>query len=121
MSGSGAQFVATKPTPISGQAGTLIIAGEGTASASVIIADLHNQPMPSGSTVKFDVTGFGSVIGTSTYTWPDTNKNGGSQFSVIVKGETDDLPKGGTLIVTVTTPNGNTSEYTVAKILIEEP
>jgi hypothetical protein len=119
MSGSGAQFVATKPTPVNGLPGTITINGEGTASASVIIADLHNQPMPSGTTVEFNIAGFGSVTGTNSFTWSDTNKNGGSQFSVVVRGEKDDLPKDGTLIVTVTTPNGNESAYTVANILIQ--
>tara|TARA_R110001583_G_scaffold123391_1_gene274831 strand:+ start:14642 stop:16873 length:2232 start_codon:yes stop_codon:yes gene_type:complete len=121
MSGSGAQFIATKPTPLGNVEGTLTIKGEGTASASVIIADLHNQPMPSGTTVKFEVAGFGSVTGPNEFTWSDTNKNGGSEFSVIVKGEKEDLPKEGSLIVTVTTPNGNESAYTVAKISITAP
>ena len=119
MSGSGAQFIATKPLPVNGQAGDLIINGEGTAGASVIIADLHNQPMPSDTKVKFEVAGFGSVTGTSEFTWSDTNKNGGSQFSVVIKGEKEDLPKEGSLIVTVTTPNGNESAYTVANIKIQ--
>ncbi len=119
MSGSGAQFIATKPVPVGGFPGILTINGEGTSSASVIIADLHNQPMPSGTTVEFSLAGAGSIVSTSTFTWPDTNKNGGSQFSVVVKGEKDDLPKEGTLIVTVTTPNGNESAYTVANITIQ--
>ncbi len=119
MSGSGAQFIATKPVPIGGVPGVLTINGEGTASASVIIADLHNQPMPSGTEVKFEVAGFGSVVGTSSFTWSDTNKNGGSKFSVVIKGEKEDLPKEGSLIVTVTTPNGNESAYTVANIVIQ--
>ena len=120
MAGSGAQFIATTPSPLAnGAPGTLTILGEGSASASVIIADLHNQPMPSGTIVEFNIAGSGSVTGTNSFTWSDTNKNGGSQYSVVVKGEKEDLPKNGTLIVTVTTPNGNQSDYTVANISIQ--
>jgi hypothetical protein len=119
MSGSGAQFIATKPVPVGGEAGELFITGEGTASASVIIADLHNQPMPSGSVIEFEIAGFGSIVGPNTFEWSDHNKNGGSQFSVVIKGEKEDLPKSGILLVTVTTPKGNQSAYTVANITIQ--
>jgi hypothetical protein len=81
----------------------LNIVGEGSASASVIISDLHNQPMPAGSVVSFSA-GVGSIVGPSSFIWPNHNKNGGSWFGVTVKGEKE--PKSGQLAITVETPNG---------------
>lgn len=85
---------------------------------TIYSVSINKQLMPSGTKVKFDVAGFGSVVGTSEFTWSDTNKNGGSQFLVVIKGEKDDLPKEGSLIVIVTTSNGNELAYNVANIMI---
>jgi len=115
MSGSNPQFVTTQPAG----GADLIIFGESTANASVIISDLHNQQMPAGSEVEFSVAGFGSVVSETTYIWPNSNKNGGSGYSVTVKGEKEDLPKSGTLWVKVTTPSGVATSYPVANILIQ--
>lgn len=79
------------------------IAGESVGSASFIIADLHNQPMPAGSTVSF-TSSVGSVVSTSSFTWPNDNHNGGRAYGVDIKGEAE--PKRGSLIVEVTTPSG---------------
>lgn len=83
--------------------GTMTIQGKSTGSASIIIADLHNQQMPAGSTVTFTATA-GSVASSSTFEWPSSNYNGGRGFSVIVKGE--EQPNSGSLIVEVETPAG---------------
>jgi hypothetical protein len=115
MSGSFANFVTTQPVGGS----DISIFGEGTANASVIISDLHNQPMPAGSLVEFSVAGFGSVASTSIFTWSNENHNGGTSFSVTVKGEKEDLPKSGTLWVSVTTPAGTETSYAIANILIQ--
>ncbi len=115
MSSSGAVFTTTQPAG----GATIVINGEGTANASVIIADIHNQPMPAGSSVVFSVAGFGSVASQASFTWPNENHNGGLPFAVTVKGEKDNLPKSGTLWVTVTTPKGVESNYAVANILIQ--
>ncbi len=112
MSGSGANFLTTVPAG----GADIVIIGDGTANASVIIADLHNQPMPFGTTVEFNST-VGSIVSADTFTWGSDNNNGGSAFSVTVKGET--TPKTGDLIVTVTTPSGAVSIYTVAPIDIQ--
>jgi len=117
MSGSEAQFVTT--FPVGGQ--DIEIVGEGTGGASVTISDLHNQPMPAGSVVDFSVAGFGSVASTRTFNWPNTNKNGGESYSVTIKGEKEDLPKYGTLWVTVTTPSDVGVSYPVANIVISAP
>jgi len=115
MSGSNPRFVTTLPTG----GADIVISGEGTANASVIISDLHNQPMPATSSVEFSIAGFGSVVSDSNFIWPNFNKNGGSQFSVTIKGEKEDLPKSGTLWVSVTTPSGVVTSYPVANILIQ--
>ena len=98
MSGSHPQL--TRVAPADGQ---INISGEGSASASVIISDLHNQPMPAGTTITFTAA-VGSVIAGSTYTWPNDNHNGGLLFPVTIKGEKE--AKSGPLTLEITTPSG---------------
>jgi hypothetical protein len=94
----------------------IYIAGENVGSGSFIIADFHNQPMPAGSTVAFTAT-VGSIQGSSSYTWPNDNHNGGLVFGVSVKGEAE--PKSGVLIVEVTTPSGAVSSSSQISIIIQ--
>ncbi len=94
----------------------LILQGESTGAASVIIADLHNQPMPSGTTVSFTAT-VGSVVGPSSFTWPNDNHNGGKVFGVSVKGES--TPKTGSIIVEVRTPGGISTVFSPISITIQ--
>ncbi len=115
MSGSVAQTVTVLPA----NGADIIINGEGTASASVIVADLHNQPMPSGTTVEFTLAGSGSIASKATFSWPNENKNGGRAFSVSIKGEKDNLPKEGDLFITITTPSEVAVTYSVAHIIIQ--
>ncbi|XQW83771.1 hypothetical protein ACOYR1_11530 [Thalassotalea piscium] len=56
----------------------LIVPIKGTASFSIVMADLHNQPMPSGSTVSF-ISDIGSIL-SGPSDWLNTNKNGGDTF-----------------------------------------
>jgi hypothetical protein len=84
------------------------IAGENVGSASVIIADLHNQPMPAGSVINFTAT-VGSIVGPSSFTWPSDNHNGGVEWGVSIKGEKE--PKSGSLLVEVVTPSGLTTLF----------
>jgi hypothetical protein len=95
---------------------SLYIAGESTGTVSIVIADLHNQPMPAGTTVTF-VPGVGAVLGGSSYTWPSDASNGGSAFSVAVKGEAE--PTSGPLQIEVTTPGGLTTVFSGINIVIE--
>lgn len=95
---------------------TIYIAGENTGSASVIIADLHNQPMPAGTVVSFTATA-GSVQGSSSFTWPNDNHNGGRSFSVNVKGQEE--PASGNLIIEITTPDEVTTVYGSIGIVIQ--
>ncbi|MEW6996367.1 hypothetical protein AADZ86_01485 [Colwelliaceae bacterium BS250] len=122
MSGSGANFV-RQSTPDASDDDLLNIdnddvvniTGENTGGASVIIADLHNQPMPAGTLIEFTATA-GSIVGPDSFTWPNDNHNGGLSFGVSIEGE--DEPKSGTLIVSVTTPAGVNSTYTGISIVI---
>ena len=94
---------------------TIYIDGESTGSASVIISDLHNQPMPSGTTISFSAS-IGTVQGTSTFTWTNDNHNGGGGFGASVKGTED--PGSGFLSIEVTTPNGSTTIYNSIRIVV---
>ncbi|MDP7591150.1 MAG: hypothetical protein QF552_00320 [Litorilituus sp.] len=94
----------------------LYIKGENSTSTTIVVSDLHNQPMPAGTVVKFIATA-GSVVGPSSFTWPSENHNGGTAFGVTVKGEKE--PKNGNLLVEVTTPNELTTLYSNIAIFIQ--
>jgi len=105
------------PNPVNDPSDSIIyIKGESVGSASVVIADLHNQPMPAGTIVKF-ISTVGSVLGTSSFTWPNDNHNGGRLFGVSVKGEAE--AKSGSLLVEVTTPGGVITTFTGISIIIQ--
>jgi len=95
---------------------TLYIAGESTGVVSVVIADLHNQPMPAGTIISFEAT-VGSVEGTSSFTWPSDGSNSGSSFGVAIKGEADATR--GLLEIKVTTPRGLTTIFSEIEIVIQ--
>ena len=91
------------------------ITGENTGAASVIISDLHNQPMPNGTIIEFTATA-GSIVGPDAFVWSNDNHNGGRAFSVSIEGE--DEPKSGSLIVQITTPSGASTTYSPISIQI---
>jgi hypothetical protein len=95
---------------------TINIAGENTGSATIVVADFHNQPMPSGTIVSFEATE-GSIVGPGSYTGGSDSSNGGSIFSVAVKGAEE--PASGKLIISVETPSGSTSVVDKIDIIIE--
>ncbi len=114
MSGSAANLTLNSPA-----SGTLTLQGESTGSVSVTIADLHGQPMPKGTTVKFTTT-VGSIVGPSSFTWANDNHNGGGMFSVAVKGvNTNGETKTGSVIVEVSTPGGIVSVFTPVSVIIQ--
>ncbi|GLX79994.1 hypothetical protein tinsulaeT_33340 [Thalassotalea insulae] len=115
MSGSNAYFTTISPLSTDGGVPTLVIIGEGSNSAYVVISDLHNQQMPMGSTIEFIATAGSVVDGGGD--WPNSAKNGGLITGVTIKGEKE--PKQGSLIVKVTTPSGVISLHTVAIIDIQ--
>lgn len=85
-------------------AASLTVATKGAVGFSAILADLHNQPLPAGSTVTFEVAGDASIIGKSSFTVPSTNHNGGLGYGVTIKGGEE--PGSAVLTVSVETPNG---------------
>jgi hypothetical protein len=124
MSGSSAYFVtdstidalAAPDANIIDDDNIVHIAGENVGSATVIISDLHNQPMPAGSTIEFTAT-VGSIVGPSSYTWPGDSHNGGLAFGVSIKGEKE--AKSGSLLVEVTSPSGVSTLYSAISIVIQ--
>ncbi len=111
MSGSNPQVVTT-------QGENLVLIGDSSGAVSIIVGDLHNQPMPEGTTVDFTTTA-GSIVGPSSFDWPNDNHNGGLGFGVTVKGAT--TPANGSLLVEITTPGGLATLLTVASIQIIIP
>ncbi|WP_394174726.1 hypothetical protein [Thalassotalea litorea] len=94
----------------------VVVVGESSGAASMIIADLHNQPMPAGTVVKFTAT-VGSIVGPDSFVWPSNNKNGGREITVAIKGEKE--TKSGSLIVEVTTPAGLTTTISPITIVVK--
>ncbi|WP_394202246.1 Ig-like domain-containing protein [Shewanella waksmanii] len=101
--------------PAGNQDGSIDILGKGAGQLSFAISDLHNQQMPAGTKVTFVATA-GSVVSTSEYIWPSSNRNSGRQFSVTVKGE--DEPNSGVLLVNVETPGGTITQVLAIPINI---
>jgi len=94
----------------------ITIVGEGSGTGSIIVADLHNQPMPFGTKIEFSST-VGSIIAGGSVTWGSDGHNGGQQFNVAIKGESE--PKSGTLFVEITPPSGTGVIFSVATITIQ--
>ncbi|TLU67528.1 hypothetical protein FE810_00840 [Thalassotalea litorea] len=94
----------------------VVVEGESSGAAKLIFADLHNQPMPAGTSVKFTAT-VGSIVGPDTYIWPSNNHNGGREITVAIKGEKE--AKSGSLIVEVTTPAGLTTTISPITIVVK--
>ncbi|WP_241242234.1 hypothetical protein [Thalassotalea sp. G2M2-11] len=107
MSGSTAHVVSLTPV--------INIAGEGSATGSIIVSDLHNQPMPYGTEIKFSTT-VGSIVAGGTASWGSDNHNGGQQFNVAIKGEKE--PKTGTLYAEISSPFGSGIVFSVATVNI---
>ncbi|MDG1752430.1 MAG: hypothetical protein P8I03_12330, partial [Thalassotalea sp.] len=107
MSGSDANVVTLTPV--------IDIIGEGSGTGSIIVADLHNQPMPFGTKLEFSST-VGSVIAGGSVVWGSDGHNGGQQFNVAIKGETE--AKSGSLFVEITPPSGQAVIYSVATVNI---
>ncbi len=78
------------------------ILGKGVGGASFIISDLHNQPLPAGTTINFS-TSVGNIASTNPIIIPSSNRNSARSVTVRVQG-TDEV-ESGLLTVEVTTPN----------------
>ena len=95
----------------------LYIAGENTGFVTLTISDLHNQPMPAGTTITFDASVGGGTT-PSTYVWPNDNHNGGRTFSIAIKGAAE--PASGVLSVTIETEEGGVATtFSPVSIIIQ--
>jgi len=108
MSGSGARICIDDGD---GCGSSIDVASKASQAASVTFSDIHNQPLPSGTTVATACT-IGSVTN-GDVTVQSTNYNGPLGFTFTFKGAGSDEGDTGTCSVTVTTPNGNESVATV--------
>ncbi|MET1256313.1 hypothetical protein [Aliikangiella maris] len=95
---------------------TMYLATESQATGSVVISDLHNQPMPAGTVISFEAT-IGSLVGTTSFEVPSTNKNGGHGFGFTVKAGNE--TGSGEIIVTITTPSGYKTVTSVAFVSVQ--
>ncbi|MEW5803964.1 MAG: hypothetical protein AB1847_17855 [bacterium] len=76
-------------------------------SVSITIADLHNNPMPAGTTVSMETTN-GTIVGPKNFRLPNTCDPKPFTYSVIIQPTKDDVTWG-MFTVEVTTPHGVTS------------
>ncbi len=84
----------------------ITIPNGGTAGATLTVSDLHNQPMPAGTTISLSVsTGFTLISGAS-FTTPSTNNNGALTYGVTIQGAGSTTGASGLLTVTTTSPDG---------------
>jgi len=98
-------FVDNTLSPIT----SLECGGETLDTGIVVIADLHNQPVPADSVIEIS-TSNGTLESASSITVPSTNFDGPLGYGIRVVG--DSTPSSGTLTVTVTTPKGlSTTSY----------
>jgi hypothetical protein len=79
--------------------GTLVAPG----SVSFTIGDLHDQPMPAGTTVSLE-TDVGKIIGPDTVTTGCTSNDGPLVYSFAIDSNDVDEDKFGTAVLTVETP-----------------
>ncbi|WP_299802932.1 hypothetical protein [uncultured Shewanella sp.] len=91
----------------------LELVNTGIGQVSLNITDQRAQQMPFGSEVSFTST-VGEVLGQSSFSWPNTNAEGGQNYGVAVKGGTEAAT--GELVVKVTTPSG--VETVVARVTV---
>jgi len=95
---------------------TIHLAPEAQGLGTVVLSDLHNQPLPAGTTVSFEAT-IGSLQGTSSFEVPSTNKNGGLDFSFSIKAPTE--PGTGSVNIIVTTPSGLQTVVGVISVVVQ--
>ncbi|WP_163931072.1 hypothetical protein [Paraferrimonas sp. SM1919] len=90
---------------------------EGSGSISMVLSDLHNQPLAAGTVVEASVN-VGSVV-PSSYTINSTNYNGGIAYTFDVFGSAE--AEEGNLLIQATTPNGTTTLLHNIKIIVGAP
>jgi hypothetical protein len=112
--GAGSGECATSQTLGIGTGGVIIMSGStafisddvggalaAPGTVTFTIGDLHNQPMPAGTTVKFEANN-GKIVGPSDYIVPCTSFDGPLDFSFFVDG--DGMGSTAAGVLTVETP-----------------
>ncbi|QYJ69845.1 hypothetical protein K0H59_12370 [Shewanella sp. FJAT-51649] len=82
---------------------TIDIIGKSIGGVSLIIGDLHNQPLPAGTIITFTATA-GSLASKGSITVVSSNDNASASYSVTIKGA--EQPDAGTLRIEAVTPKG---------------
>jgi len=90
-------------------AGTFDLTG-GTASVTVTIGDVNSQPMAGGTTIEAE-TANGRLVGPDSYAVSCSTFNGPLDYVFTV--EPDTTPSSGPLTITVTSPSGIISIYSI--------
>jgi hypothetical protein len=85
---------------------TITVANGGQGDATIYISDLHNQPMPAGTTIGISVSDGFTLVTSGSFTLPSTNDNHATSFGVTIEGDGSTAGKSGKLTVTTTTPKG---------------
>ncbi|MEL4369164.1 hypothetical protein [Shewanella xiamenensis] len=94
---------------------TIDIIGKSTGGVSIIIGDLHNQQLPSGTVITFTPTA-GSLASKGTFTVLSSNDNRAEKYSVLIKG--DDKPDSGSLVIEAVTLKGVITPVAIIPIVI---
>lgn len=94
---------------------TLDIIGKSTGGVSIIIGDLHNQPLPAGTKITFTPSA-GSLASKGEFTVESTNDNRAGIYSVVIKGA--DQADSGTLVIEAVTPKGKLSQVATIPVII---
>jgi len=97
--------------------GDLVLPPLATNTVTFTIGDLHGQPMPGGTSVKF-TTGNGKIIGPSEYIVGCTSNNGPLMYSFVVEADTTPSSSAGVLEVATTGPGVGTGGGTTTTYFI---
>ncbi|MBO1271477.1 MULTISPECIES: Ig-like domain-containing protein [Shewanella] len=91
------------------------IIGKSTGGVSVILGDLHNQPLPAGSKITFKPSA-GSIVSRDSFVVSSTNENRSVEYSVVIKGA--DQADAGSLVIEVETLKGDITQVATIPIVI---
>ncbi|MCU8087608.1 hypothetical protein [Shewanella sp. SM21] len=94
---------------------TIDIIGKSTGGVTIIIGDLHNQPLPSGTVITFTPSA-GSLASKGSFTVASSNDNGAGKYSVLIKGA--DQPDAGSLVIEALTKKGVLTQIATIPVVI---
>jgi len=85
---------------------TITIPNDATAGGTLTVSDLHNQPMPAGTTISVAVSSGFTLITGNSFTIASTNSNSAVNIGVTIEGPGSTTGANGILTVTTTSPSG---------------